>query len=174
MREARLVLLLERRDSLLLYRPVGMYKNCIKTPRSCGALGPPPRSTSWCTKRFKELDHHFFAILESSGINRIAHLVLARIRELPQILAARSHPDKRLQRWARLSFSIQYSDFTIFCQELIPVIKQWGTGFAEVSYRSEGLFCTARKSSEDSTSPSNLLRYGETGFIVLPGSWWEN
>jgi hypothetical protein len=60
------VLLLERRDSIYLYRPVGMYKNCIKTPGSCGSLGP--RSTSWCTKRFKEFDHHFFAIPESSGV----------------------------------------------------------------------------------------------------------
>jgi hypothetical protein len=32
------VLLLERRDSIYLYRPVGMYKNCTKASRSCGAL----------------------------------------------------------------------------------------------------------------------------------------
>jgi hypothetical protein len=57
---------------------------------------------------------------------------------------------------------------------VVLVIKKWGTGFAEVSHRSEGLFCSSRKSSEDSSSPSNLLRYGETGFIVLPGSCWEN
>jgi len=92
-------------------------------------------------------------------INRIAHLMLDRIRKVLQILAARPHPDHRLER-RLFSHLGQYSDFTIFCQGLAHRFEAVAQALSRLTRQgrlerlSKGVYYSTRQTAFGKSRPN--------------------